>query len=150
MEAIKFYKTGDPYGAFSNFAAYPITINGKVWPTTEHYFQAQKFPGTDHEEAIRICNSPMIAARMGRDRSKPLRAAWETVKLDIMREAWMAKFTEHLDLQQMLLETGSAEIIEHTTNDSYWGDGGDGSGKNMLGKLLMETRAKLSAKSAKS
>ena|GEM_PF-3265835 len=66
MEAIIFYKTGDPYGAFSNFAAYPITINGKIWPTTEHYFQAQKFPGTDHEEAIRVCNSPMIAARMGR------------------------------------------------------------------------------------
>jgi len=64
-----------------------------------------------------------------------------------MREALMAKFTQHADLHQMLLETGSAEIIEHTTNDSYWGDGGDGSGKNMLGKLLVETREKLAAKS---
>jgi predicted NAD-dependent protein-ADP-ribosyltransferase YbiA (DUF1768 family) len=27
---------------------------------------------------------------------------------------------------------------------SYWGDGGDGSGKNMLGRILMEVREQLS------
>jgi hypothetical protein len=27
--------------------------------------------------------------------------------------------------------------------DSYWGDGGDGSGKNMLGKILMRVRDEL-------
>jgi predicted NAD-dependent protein-ADP-ribosyltransferase YbiA (DUF1768 family) len=24
-------------------------------------------------------------------------------------------------------QAGDAEIVEHTANDSYWGDGGDGS-----------------------
>ncbi|HZS48306.1 MAG TPA: NADAR family protein [Blastocatellia bacterium] len=143
MEPIKFYKTNDPFGCFSNFAAYPITLKGKVWPTTEHYFQAQKFPNSEHEENIRLCESPMIAARMGRDRSKPLRKDWEIVKDDIMREGLRAKFNQHQDLQKILLETGDAEIIEHTTNDKYWGDGGDGSGKNMLGRLLMELRSEL-------
>lgn len=33
--------------------------------------------------------------------------------------------------------------MEHTANDSYWGDGGDGSGKNMLGRILMEIRDKI-------
>jgi len=28
------------------------------------------------------------------------------------------------------------KLIEHTKNDSYWADGGDGNGKNMLGRLL--------------
>ena len=28
MEAIKFYKTEDLFGCFSNFAAYPITLKG--------------------------------------------------------------------------------------------------------------------------
>ncbi len=40
------------------------------------------------------------------------------------------------------LESAETTIL-HTTNDSYWADGGDGSGKNMLGKLLMELRTEL-------
>jgi predicted NAD-dependent protein-ADP-ribosyltransferase YbiA (DUF1768 family) len=38
-----------------------------------------------------------------------------------------------------------AKIIEHTENDDYWGDGGDGSGKNMLGQILMRIRTELRA-----
>ena len=62
-----------------------------------------------------------------------------------MREALRAKFSQHQDLRKILLDTGDAEIVEHTSNDSYWGDGGDGSGKNMLGRLLMEVRDELRA-----
>ena len=43
----------------------------------------------------------------------------------------------------MLLSTGSAERVEHTTNDAYRGDGGDGSGSNMLGCILMDVRGRL-------
>lgn len=71
---INFYLTDAPYGFFSNFAAYPIEIDGKAWPTSEHYFQAMKFVGTPHEEEIRNEESPMKVARMGRDRKRPLRA----------------------------------------------------------------------------
>jgi ribA/ribD-fused uncharacterized protein len=85
----------------------------------------------------------MVAARMGRSRERPLRRDWEDVKDDVMREALRAKFTQHENLRSLLLGTGNAEIIEHTSNDAYWGDGADGSGKNMLGKLLMELRAEL-------
>ncbi len=107
------------------------------------FFQSQKFAGTEHEEAIRLAKSPMLAARMGRDRSKPLRADWQLVKDEIMRQAVRAKFTQHAALRQILLATGQAEIVEHTGNDSYWGDGGDGSGQNMLGRILMEIREEL-------
>ena len=140
---IHFYLKGDEYGCFSNFAPFPITLAGKQWPTSEHYFQAQKFAGTEHEEAIRREKSPMIAARMGRDRKKPLRPDWEAVKDDIMRTAVRAKFEQHPELRDMLLRTGDATLVEHTENDSYWGDGGDGSGKNMLGIILMEVREEL-------
>jgi len=85
----------------------------------------------------------MQAARMGRDRKRKLRRDWESVKVNIMREAILAKFTQHEDLRELLLATGDAKIIEHTTNDDYWGDGGDGRGKNMLGRILMDTRTKL-------
>jgi len=143
MRLIKFYKVRESFGCFSNFAPYPIEVDGKVWPTSEHYFQAQKFAGTEFEEEIRRAKSPMIAARMGRDRSKPLRADWEQAKDEIMRRAVLAKFTQHEDLRQTLLTTGDAMIVEHTRNDSYWGDGGDGRGRNMLGQILMSVREEL-------
>ena len=75
---IKFYRTSDPFGEFSNFAAFPIRLKGVVWPTTEHYFQAQKFADTPHEEAVRLADTPMRAAKMGRERNRPLRADWES------------------------------------------------------------------------
>jgi ribA/ribD-fused uncharacterized protein len=143
MSVIQFYKVSEEYGAFSNFAPYPIRLKGKTWPTSEHYFQAQKFAGEPDEEEIRREKSPMIAARMGRSRKRPLRKDWESVKDQIMHEAVLAKFTQHDDLKAILLATGDARIVEHTENYSYWGDGGDGSGKNRLGIILMRVRDEL-------
>ena len=143
MRVIKFYKVEEEFGCFSNFAPYPIELDGKVWPTSEHYFQAQKFAGTEFEEEIRREGSPMIAARMGRDRGKPLRDDWERVKDEVMRRAVLAKFTQHEGPRKILLGTGDAELVEHTRNDSYWGDGGDGRGRNMLGRILVEVREEL-------
>ena len=143
MKRILFHRVNEPYGEFSNFAPYPIGLKGKVWPTSEHYFQAQKFAGTEHEETVRLAKSPMVAARMGRSRERPLRLDWETAKDDVMRKGLQAKFAQHPALQSLLLATGDAELVEHTRNDGYWADGGDSSGKNMLGKLLMELRAEL-------
>lgn len=148
QEAIRFYRVSDDYGEFSNFAAFPITLDGAEWRTTEHYFQAQKFVGTEHAEEIRLTSSPMMAARKARSRKRPLRTDWESVKVDVMRAALRAKFSQHPPLRDLLLGTGEADIIEHTTNDRYWGDGGDGSGRNMLGRLLMEVRAELRAEIA--
>ena len=87
----------------------------------------------------------MIAARMGRDRKKKLRREWESVKVAVMTEAVRAKFTQHDELRTILLATGDAKLVEHTANDDYWGDGGDGSGKNMLGQVLMRVRAEFQA-----
>ena len=140
---IKFYRVRDKFGCFSNFSPHPINLKGKLWPTSEHFFQAQKFAGAEHEEEIRLAKSPMIAARMGRSRQRPLRPDWEAVKNDIMYQALWAKFTQHPELRAILLNTGEARLVEHTRKDSYWGDGGDGRGQNMLGKILMEIRQKL-------
>lgn len=142
-KVINFYLTNGEYGCFSNFSRHHIFLKDKIWKTSEHYFQAQKFAGTKHEEELRLADSPMEVAKMGRDRKRPLRRDWEEVKDNIMREALRAKFTQNKDLKKILLETGDAELVEHTANDNYWGDGGDGSGKNMLGKLLMEFREEL-------
>ena len=145
---INFYSTTGEYGCFSNFSRHAITLKGKRWPTSEHYFQAQKFAGTEHEEEVRKCKTPREAANMGRSRKLPLRRDWESVKEKVMLEALRAKFTQHGELKAILLGTGDALLVEHTENDSYWGDGGDGSGKNRLGRLLMQVRDELRAASA--
>lgn len=142
-EPIHFYAVGDEYGQLSNFAPFSIKLRGKRWPTSEHYFQAMKFAGLDDEDEIRAAKSPMIAARMGRSRSRPLRRDWEKVKDRVMYEAVLAKFSQHDELKALLLATGDAPLVEHTENDAYWGDGGDGSGKNMLGRILMRVRDEL-------
>lgn len=142
---IFFYKVNEPYGCFSNFSAHPIQLDGKTWPTSEHYFQAQKFITTapEYAEQIRLESSPMKAANMGRSRKVPLRADWEEIKDDVMRKAVYAKVETHDDVRQSLLSTKQEILIEQTTKDTYWGCGTDGTGKNMLGMILMEIRSLL-------
>lgn len=142
---IQFYETRGEYGCFSNFSKHPINLDGTTWPTTEHYFQAMKFAGTEHEEKVRNAPTAMAAAKMGRERSRPLRKDWEDVKEQVMMKALRAKFTQHANARNTLLGTGNARLVEHTDRDSYWADGGDGSGKNRLGELLMRLRAELRA-----
>ena len=142
--AIKFYREREqPYGCFSNFSKHSVQIDGMPWQTVEHYFQAQKFPGTAQEEAIRLAPAPMIAKTMGNSRDFPLRPDWNEVKDDVMRRAVRAKFEQHEDIRAVLLGTGDEELIEAAPNDYYWGCGAEGTGKNMLGSILMEVRAGL-------
>lgn len=140
--AIYFYNQNEkPYGVFSNFSPHGITMDGRYYPTTEHYFQAQKFVAspTDYE-AIATAPTPRIAADRGRERTRPLRPDWNEVKDDAMRRALRAKFETHSDLRELLLATGTETLVEKTSGDYYWGCGTKGTGENKLGKLLEELR----------
>jgi ribA/ribD-fused uncharacterized protein len=169
-DTIHFYDPKDEYGEFSNFyMKSPITIEGKIYPTTEHYFQAAKFLGPKaskhskkYSAIIAGQNTPGKTAHLARQRihgrwawqkelndiieeymalGVKLRPEWESIKDNIMRRAVYAKFSQHEKLKNVLCSTGDSILVEHTRRDSYWGDAGDGSGKNMLGQVLMETRA---------
>src|SRR4051812_16175937 len=88
---IHFYHVNEPYGCFSNFSPHAIYLDETTWPTTEHYFQAQKFLDPHYRWQILLAQSPRIAAQMGRDRSLPLRDDWEHIKDAVMRKAVHAK-----------------------------------------------------------
>jgi len=143
--SILFYETDQAYGCFSNFSRHPIAVAGAQWPTTEHYFQAAKFTDPADTAAVREARTPFVAAQLGRERHRSFRSDWEAVRDDVMRAALRAKFTQHGELRDILLSTHGATLVEHTTNDRYWADGGDGSGRNMLGQLLEELRTELLA-----
>lgn len=140
---VYFYSTREKYGCFSNFSRHGFELDGKYWKTSEHYFQAMKFEGTEYEDQVREARSPKDAATLGRRRDFPLRKDWESVKDDVMRRAVLKKFQTHDDIQQTLLDTGDEVLIENAPGDYYWGCGKDGSGKNMLGIILMVVREQL-------
>jgi ribA/ribD-fused uncharacterized protein len=146
---IYFYSTRGEYGAFTNFARHGFELDGKYWPTSEHYFQAQKFAGTDYAEQIRTAKTPKQAATLGRSRTQPLRPDWEQVKEEVMRHALLAKFQSTDALRDLLMSTGDQEIIEDSPTDYYWGCGKTRTGKNRLGVILMEVRATLREKAEK-
>jgi hypothetical protein len=143
---IYFYKVCDSYGCFSNFSPHSIEIEGLYWQTVEHYYQAQKFVGTDNEAsiwAIRDAPTPMDAAAIGRDRARKLRLDWEQVKQQVMWQGVLTKFLTHSDIQAILLATGSELIVEDSPTDYYWGCGRDKTGQNQLGKTLMKVRQEI-------
>lgn len=143
---IYFYSRTDEYGDFCNFSSHGFELDGKYWLTVEHYFQAQKFAGTDYEETIRLSRSPKQAKTLGQTRRLTIRSDWESVKDDCMRRAVLKKFQTHEAIRQRLLATGNQEIVENARSDYYWGCGADGSGQNKLGKILMAIRSELRSK----
>ena len=150
-EPILFYNRGEPYYQFTNFFEASVEIDGKFWLTTEHYFQAQKFVATPYVEYIRRLSRAREAFEFARipGVSRWRRNDWENVKIDIMKKALLAKFSQHPYLCRLLLDTRKRKLIEHSPHDSFWGDGGDGSGRNELGKLLMDIRTVLQSRPMK-
>ena len=142
-QTIYFYSSRAEHGYMSNFARYPVKMDGKTYKTSEHYYQSQKFAGTSWESKVRKVEGPMEAATLGRSKDGPFRKDWDGIKDNVMRKVVEAKFRQHSELARQLLETGDAKLVERTTTDLYWGCGDSGTGKNMLGVILMEVREKL-------
>ncbi len=143
---IYFYKVKAPYGCFSNFSPHPIDLGGKMWSTVEHYYQAHKFEGTEFEylmAEIQAAPTSELAAKIGRDPAHQPHADWDLHKCEIMYRAVWQKFSSYPDIQQILLDTLDAEIIEDSPVDYFWGCGIDRSGQNQLGRILMQVRAEL-------
>ncbi|KAI0524558.1 hypothetical protein KFK09_003932 [Dendrobium nobile] len=153
---IFFYKTWDPFGAFSNFSPHSIIMPDEtgvpcIWPTVEHFYQAQKFLGVDNPlakgliEQIKCTRSPEEAARIGRkvQREQPelVHPDWDTVKIDVMYRGLRCKFSMHPHLNSLLRSTVGFVLVEASPHDLFWGGGREGEGLNYLGRLLMKLRS---------
>ena len=85
--------------------------------------------------------NPSEAKRTGR--KVKLRPDWEDVKINEMRNIVRAKFSQNPELAEKLIQTGDAHLEEgNTWGDRTWGTV-NGSGQNLLGKILMEIRETL-------
>jgi ribA/ribD-fused uncharacterized protein len=120
-------------------------LDGKVWPSVEHYFQAMKFPDNEaYQESIRLTKKPEAAKRMGKTEEVPVRPDWATYRDVVMLTAVKEKFSDrHPELKAKLLETGSAILKDASPLDNYWGIGRSKKGRNKLGEILMTVRGEL-------
>jgi len=135
MKTIRFSsKSDEQYAWLSNFEPSPIVdLNGYVWPTAEHCYQAARTTGKERE-VIRLAETPDRAKRLGQKCS--VRSDWDDVKIEVMRRILVAKFTQNPEFYTLLRDCEGMELVECAP----WDDGGDGNGQNHLGKLLMQLR----------
>jgi N-glycosidase YbiA len=152
-DEIWFYHEKDKeLGIYSNFYPSKIVIGDKIYPTSEAYFQSEKFLGgnstpasREYSEIISSQNTPGKAAILGRqmkpktmykwskvlweiiqqyqDKGVVIRDDFDEIKDNVMRRVVYQKFSQHPDLAVKLLSTGDKKFYEHTNRDSYWGDG---------------------------
>ena len=143
LQQIFFYSQNQEYGEFSNYAPFGIEIDGLWYPTVEHYYQSQKFEDIDYAELIRNAETPKKASELGKSKNALIKPNWDDIRLETMKKAVTVKFKTHPKLQEVLLATDNAELVENSPYDYFWGCGKDGSGQNNLGKILMEIRETL-------
>lgn len=148
MNEIRFYRANEkPYGAFSNLYRRSIVFEDEVFTTSEHAYQAGKARKAPVRKWLMEAPSPALLAMAAHGLYYwDVVPGWSKMKFDRMRAVLRAKFTQHPDLCELLLSTGTARLVESATIDNevnrLWGEV-NGIGRNMLGVLLMEIRDEL-------
>lgn len=142
------------YRYMSNDAEYPMEVDGKKYPTVEHYYQAMKAETFEDKEVfdkLLVTKTPKAAKAQGKTVKNFIKEVWDSKREAIMEKGVRAKFTQHPELRKKLLETGDKVIGKADGRNTFWGIGSsmvsDKSkvpskwrGQNKLGKILMELR----------
>jgi ribA/ribD-fused uncharacterized protein len=125
----------------SNFYPAIVKLEGVLYPTVEHAFQAAKTTDQRLRAEIRNCETAADAKQLGR--RVPLRPDWDAVKVLIMENFVRQKFAPGSNLAARLIATGNAVLVEgNDWGDTFWGVC-RGKGENMMGRILMLVRAEL-------
>ena len=130
---------------FDNFSAFQVVWKDRLWPTSEHAYQAAHFLDTAPElvEQIRSAASPEQAFKIANANSHREPGDWAEKKVSIMEEICREKLRQHPYIQEKLLQTGELAIVEDSPVDSFWGWGPNRDGCNELGKIWMRLREEL-------
>jgi predicted NAD-dependent protein-ADP-ribosyltransferase YbiA (DUF1768 family) len=97
----------------------------------------------DLVESIKSAPTPHIAHRRGQSASAEMyreRSGWKKLQLDEIRVIYRALLTQHSSVHALLKSTGGAGIIYPHKTDDLFGALPDGTGANVIGRLLKELR----------
>jgi ribA/ribD-fused uncharacterized protein len=150
-QPITFYRANEkPYGVFSNLYRRPMIYEGREFPTAEHAYQYGKPRNPAVREWLMAAPSPSLLAMAAHGLyAWDIAPGWSRNRYDRMLGVVAAKFTQHVDLADILIATGEAEIVETGTEDNEvnrrWGRV-NGVGKNWLGEILMAVRHEIAAR----
>ena len=144
----------------SNFAPCKFTHLDVEYASTEAFYQAWKFTAIDMieikvgDELIEvnardyICKQPAnVTKQLGKLAKVPWN--WDIVRLEVMKTALEYKFVHNLHYRSLLKATGNVNLVEgNWWHDNFWGNCNcpkcrESTGKNMLGKLIMDIRSRL-------
>jgi ribA/ribD-fused uncharacterized protein len=138
-DPLYFYTKSMEFWGLSNFSPPGFELDGKYWPTVEHFYQAQKFVNAEFKERVRLSDSPKDARTLGQSRRERIIDDWDIQRNVVMLKALREKF-KNPTAKKLLESTGDRALIEASPYDHYWGCGQDGTGENWLGKLLEQIR----------
>lgn len=145
-DSIVFKKTKEAFGGLSNMAAgYSVRVNDVIIPTSEHLYQACRFPGHPALQWDIISEkSPMKAKWIGRANIKLTRPDWDKIQFKVMQWAIEVKLSQNWEaFSGLLRSTENKDIVELTHTPKVWGAVKKGEhleGVNALGRLLMHLR----------
>ena len=132
------------YRWLSNYWPCPVRYEDRLYGSSEAAYHASKFPPAERDEFTKL--DPDASKKLSRKKRLD-QAWWDERKERVMREIVWAKFTQNRDLADKLLATGDRRLEElNWWGDKFWGTV-KGEGKNVLGQILMDLRARLRAES---
>ena len=133
----------DPNNLLAAYSRHEFELDGLVWPSVEHYYQAMKFEDETYREQIRNAPHPTDCTKLGKSKRHGRRKDWDKVKETYMTRAVYIKCRTHPEVTEALLATGEVKLVESSQYDYFWGCGRDGRGHNTYGNVLMNVRGKL-------
>lgn len=128
----------------SPFSAHELEVDGEIFKTFEHAYQASRINPGPERDAIKQATCPMDAWREGQKHKNNPALLIENYDKDTMVEKlFRLKLAQHPDIKDVLLATKERELQKVYDTDYYWGTGADGSGENRMGLLWMKLRSEL-------
>lgn len=141
-------------GPFSQWAESEFTVNGIKYFTAEQWMMASKarlFGDNDTLVKILETKDPRKQKKLGREVVGFDKTIWDRNRFAIVLAGSIAKFSQNENLKKILMDTGTAVLVEASPKDDIWGIGmaeGDvgvddpqnWKGLNLLGQALTAAR----------
>lgn len=127
-----------------NFYDSVIIWNGRQYNSVETAYQAHKFLNNSQLfNQFTASTKPGDAFRLANQNNNLVPIKFHSTKHIVMESLLIQKFKKGSELANFLKATKNQPLFEITTNDTTWGIGSNGNGKNLLGKLLEKIRSSL-------